>query len=297
VSTGGTVVTGRDQKQLEDRIPYVRDRVSIEDVHPSATVKEGHLQCWSCGFRGDVVDLVELLDGVSRAEAIERLACRIGMGSSPTTKNRKQRSEKVPDRDLSVRQQCEFLDTFIHARGWSRMAAAEGELSVVLDGCRRPRVRFPYRVNGSVVWWQDRAIGSATPKWLNPSGLSATIYNADRGFARADETGGCWILEGAADVVALRSTYEDPAVVGIPGCESFRPEWSSAFRDLDVFILSDRDVAGERLREQLSELLKTEARSVRHVRVPEPWVDFDEWRRACSCDNDRMAAELVAAAS
>ncbi len=256
------------------------------DTNPSFTVKDAKWRCWSiCGCGGDVVDLVMALDGINSATAIEQLAARIGLGREP----------RPQARGLSPEKESALLESFTANRQWEPDAVAGAGLSVVLDDFGRPRIRFPYRIKGRKVWHQDRAIGSAEPKWLAPKDSRRLLYNADS-ITLAGQRGGCWLLEGPCDVLALQSTYEAPAALGIPGVEGFRPDWVAAFADLQgVFLVADNDPAGEKLRAQLDALFAPLTTPLLHVRVPESYNDLDEWRRGAGADNDQFDDELLAA--
>jgi hypothetical protein len=104
-----------------------------------------------------------------------------------------------------------------------------------------------------------------------------------------------WLLEGPADCLALRSTFENPAAVAVPGVWALKERWAPAFKDLCVFVVADRDVAGEKLRARCDELLGPVGARVLHVRVPAPYGDLDEWRRGCDCDNDLFFEALLQA--
>jgi DNA primase len=258
------------------------------DQHPSFSVKDGHWQCWSqCSTGGDVVDLVVKLDGCSKADAIDRLARQAGLGRPPKTRGTA----------LSHGTATHLLQQFITSRCWSPQAAAEARLSVVTDGYGRPRVPFPYLYADEIVWYQDRAIGDALPKWLSPPGRRPEIYNANAMRLPEDYAGALWIVEGPSDVLAMLSTYEAPAVVGIPGAGNFSPEWVPAFAGLrQVVIVGDNDEAGQKFRSRVEALLQPVVERLVHLRVPEPYKDLDDWRRACGTDEpERFGHPLCAA--
>ena len=170
-------------------------------------------------------------------------------------------------------------------------------LTVVVDQWGRPRVRFPYVLGDNVAWNQDRLVGDGDPKWkwLAPTGSRPTLYNANA-LRLAHQWGGVWVLEGPTDVLALLSTFDTPAAVGVPGVGNFRREWVPAFEGLSaVFVVADADEAGNRLRARLDELLGPVVGTLLHVRVPAEHNDLDAWRRACACDNERFSIALLGA--
>jgi DNA primase len=154
-----------------------------EDRRPSFQVKDNRWRCFSqCATGGDVIDLVVALDHCSKAEAIESLARSIGLGREAT-------STPSTTRAADAR----LLEDFVQKRGWSPTAVREAGLHVVrFRGEHGPwakgtaAVRFPYRIEGQLVWYQDRALDDSEPPWLAPKGSEAAVYNAD-GLQLADE--------------------------------------------------------------------------------------------------------------
>lgn len=288
------------------------------DQHPSFTVKDNRWRCWSaCGKSGDVIDLEVALSGSTVADAIERLAERIGTGRPRTyvtgarTASLKGKADQTPEPTPTSKPGLrspppsapttpippvvadEILATFVAGRGWDPAAVAEAGLTVVRDAYGRTRIQFPYHLDGEVIWHQDRALGTNTPKWLAPSGSEAFLYNADA-LLRADERSGTWVVEGPTDALAMRSTFDAPAVVGVPGVNAFKGEWTKAFDDIDtVLIVGDNDGGGERFRSVVAKALAPPVvRHVLQVRVPPGFGDLDDWRRGCGCDNERFAEAL-----
>jgi len=287
---------------LEDRCPAIRARVGIgellaahgheparttgdtsyyhcplpghEDREPSFTVKGERWKCWSqCDASGDVIDLVVLLQACSHREAIDALSARAGLMRD---------KQPAPRTGLSPERSATLLADFLNVRQWDAGAAAEAGLHVVLDRYGHPRVRFPYRYGEETVWWQDRAIGDAQPKWLSPPGKRPAVYHAralQLAHERDDEL---WLVEGPSDVMALLSTFQAPAVIGIPGAGNFSPDWVPAFHGLrEVVVCGDNDGAGLKFRERVAQLLARAVLTVVQLHVPEPYNDLDDWRRGC----------------
>ena len=145
-------------------------------------------------------------------------------------------------------------------------------------------MRFPFRRAGEVVWWQDRSIASAEPKWLGRSGQIPCPFEADR-IVRAHEVGNAFVLEGPADVVSLLDEFGDAAALGIPGAGALKPAWARAFKGRDyIWCVADNDTAGERLRAAVDRVIGAGVGAVYQVRVPEPYADLDDWRRQAGGD-------------
>ncbi len=225
------------------------------------------------------------LDGITKAEAIEKLAAQVGL-ERPAMAGRRRRS-------LDAHTAERMLHGFLDRRGWPRELAIELDLSVTIDAYGHPRVRFPFRLKGEVVGYQDRAIGSARLRWLSPQGQRIICpYEADRLDRAATETGEAMVVEGVSDTVAIIASIPDAVVVGIPGVSGFKAEWAPAFAGLRVWIVGDSDAAGETFRARCDTLLAPVAKKVLHLRVPACFHDVDSWRQAAH-DNGDFAAELL----
>lgn len=248
-----------------------------EDRTPSFTVKEGRWRCWSaCARSGDAIDLVVWLQGCTTAEAIEQLAAGAGL---------ERRSERpVPP---TVTRWCA-------GRGWGPHVVGELGLTMVKDRFGRPRIRFPFRLEGAVAYYQDRRLDDSPKyKYLSPDGGRAIPYEADR-MRLAKERGHVFIVEGVTDVVALVDVYTSPAVVGIPGADAWRPSWAPAFGGLVVFVVADNDTAGQAFRAKVAGDLQCVARSVEHLFVPSACNDIASWRQGL--DVEEFDAQFMAAA-
>lgn len=253
------------------------------DYHPSFTVRAGRGKCWSqCDWSGDVIDLAIALEGCPKPETIERLAASIGISSS-----------EIPARLSLPKAKAEALFArFVADRQWDPEAVDEMGLHAVIDDFRQPRIRFPYLYGKDTVWYQDRALGGGT-KWISPMGQRTAIFNAIGLELAAERDGEVWILEGPCDVMALLSTFESPAAVGIPGAGNFRPDWVDAFAGLrQVVIVGDNDESGLKFRAKCRSLLSPVVKCI-DLHVPEHSNDLDDWRRA---DPGKFAAAPLWAA-
>ena len=268
------------------------------DDHPSFTVSASKQtwRCWSqCDRRGDVIELLCWLDGITKAEAIEKLAAQVGLerpqpASKPSPVSGKTGGVR---RCIDVHTAERMLRAFLDRRGWPRELAAELDLSVVIDNYGHPRVRHPFRLQGEVVGHQDRLVGAGEPRWLSSRGPIRCPYEIDR-LALAEERGHLVMVEGVADTVAVLAGFENPAVVGIPGVCGLKAKWAPAFRDLGVFLIADNDEAGHQLRQRADQLLRPVVRRLYHVDVPACFHDLDDWRQAIG-DNEAWAEDLVSA--
>jgi DNA primase len=314
-------------------ITYPCPNPSHSDTHPSFTVDTvaQRFRCWSqCGKGGDVIDLVEWLDGLSTADAIEYLGQKYRANqqsrdewartakrpapSKPAPKLVTRAEDKATplDGDSSAR----ILARFIESRGWSADTAQAVGLSVVRDSKGAARVRFPFLKDGEPLVWQDRATQDGQlPKWLTPKG--ATLYPfgidcLDRYDLSPDLWPKCpiasapylpniptvvgipavWIVEGPADAVTLLNLWPSLSVLGCPGVDAWKSHYTRALEGLSVVVVTDNDTSGENLRAVLDEELADLA-AVVHVWVPRAYNDLGEWALALGPDTFREALAAV----
>ncbi len=219
----------------------------------------GHWKCYPCNERGDIIDLLSFVKGISKREAINQLAP----------------PDRFPSREFEPGVE---MRRFLHARSWSPEVATELGLNVVADKFGRPRVRFPFRRGGQVVYWQDRACSNEqTPRWLSSTGPTPCPYEVDR--LRYVQDNWVILVEGLSDVVALVHDFPHCAVVGIAGAASFKAEWAPLFKGLRVCVIADNDEGGEAMRKRAREALALAALEVTDAFVPECYNDIDQWRQ------------------
>ena len=66
------------------------------DRHPSLKLNEDYFFCFGCGAKGDVIDLVARLFGLSSYEAVQKLAADFGIGTEPGRAVEASRKPKRP---------------------------------------------------------------------------------------------------------------------------------------------------------------------------------------------------------
>ena len=66
------------------------------DRHPSLKLNEDYFFCFGCGAKGDVIDLVARLFGLSSYEAAQKLAADFGIGTEPGRAVEASRKPKRP---------------------------------------------------------------------------------------------------------------------------------------------------------------------------------------------------------
>lgn len=249
---------------------------------PPVSITETVWKCHGCGAAGTAIDLLTLARGVTVAEAFADLRRRTGIVS---TYQRRSDETRIAPPGPEVRER------FLEQRQWHPDTAARFGLAPVWDSWGRPRIRFPFRLNGETRTYQDRATEpDQSPKWLTPTGAELIPFNVDAltGPAVAEHRA-VWLMEGPADTVALADVFPDAAVLGAPGVSTWKPQWSTALAGLTVAVVADNDAAGHGWRRKLDHELRDS--TVLHVHVPDQWNDLDDWRRAIG--NEAMGVQLL----
>lgn len=255
------------------------------DHSPSFTVslnRRGRqvARCWSlCAFRGDALELVKWLENLSTRDAAEWL--RNYLGDPDTLRPRAvpakpKRRPTAPPKDTASRPTPErasrFLERYLEARGWPSSVVESFGLEVVVDSSGALRVRHPYFTptrSGEWVstYWQDRGTSASRAKWLSPKGATPTLYNL-RSLER-DNLEGVVVCEGPADTVTAALAlegFDTVAVIGCPGVNNWRSEWSPLLEGLRVVVAADNDNAGRLLEEKVNDSL---GRRVTYLRPSE----------------------------
>jgi DNA primase len=101
-------------------------------------------------------------------------------------------------------------------------------------------------------FFQARAINKeVTPKELNSKGPIPFPFNK---AALDGKRGAVYLCEGAIDTLTLLG--HGFSAVGIPGANSFKPEWVEMFKNKKAILCLDNDAAGKAGEERISALFK-----------------------------------------
>lgn len=256
------------------------------DRNPSFTVdlRTGRARCWSaCAWSGDALDLVRWLEGLDVAEGARRLRAFVGEWeetpapftrpkvSAPVIRERRGRISDNSGQAIAPEVKERTLRGYCRERGWPLSVVETFGLEVVRDQRGALRVRHPYfgpNESGEYVttWTQDRALPLADtkgPKWLSTSGVAAYPYNL-KSLERT-HLDAVVITEGPADCVTATlalDRFGGVAVLGVPGSNAWRPEWTRLLDGLRVIICRDSDEGGARFLESVSRHLPDGCRVV-----------------------------------
>ena len=259
----------------------------------SIDTERGLWNCHRCEAGGSAVDLLVLARGVPVAEAFELLRER--GGAAPP------RPVSVPCRPVAVDHARPIADSeavlggFLERRGW-RPDVAESFGLTAMATPNGPRIRFPFRSDGQVLTWQDRALTDRGPKYLAAAGRPLCVYAWDLSevLDLADSRGRVVLVEGPPDAVALAHAFPDAAILALPGVNNMRAcRTGATLAGLDVIVSMDNDAAGDAARHALTTELSAHGCRVAHLRCPDGVNDLDDWRRVLGCDDDVLAEAFL----
>ena len=236
------------------------------DERPSFTVvmsPDGRqrARCWSqCDWHGDALNFVEWHLGIDTRDAIGWLTdwneTAVAISPLATTRETYPTAQLLPvDNSLTVSGVVanQAMADYLNMRDWPSNVEDQFSLSVVQEPNGDLRIRHPFFTpDREGIWtasyWQDRSVGSSDIKWKSPRNGTSTLFNLPS--LENEQIHTVVICEGPADTitasVALRN-IDGIAVIGVPGAQAWRPEYSQLVHDLKIVVAADNDVAGQLL--------------------------------------------------
>lgn len=122
-------------------------------------------------------------------------------------------------------------------------------------------------------FFQARAIDkNIQPKELNFQGAIPFPYNKE---ALDGKPGAVYLCEGAIDTLTLLSRKF--SAVGIPGVNSFKPEWASFFANKKVILCLDNDAAGRAGAARISAMLQGQGLETDSLGLLPEGEDINSW--------------------
>lgn len=262
-------------RKVGGRMVYTCPNPAHPDRRPSFDVRRDpdgteRGRCRSaCAWSGDALDLVQWVEGFDRPRAIEML--RSWTGTPDPARSRPTPAPKplapLPETSGTIPPEParQLMADYLTSRGWPTETEDRYGLSVVRDNKGRARIRHPFYVPGPagpvLASWQDRATGTAEPRWIAPSGRPLPPWNV--AALEADDVAAAVICEGPADGITADlalSGIDGVAVVGIPGVNGWRDAWAEMFAGLLVVLVADSDDAGRNFRDRIAGQLASTAR-------------------------------------
>ena len=174
----------------------------------SANTEKNVFQCFSCGAKGNVLDLVQKMEGGSIKECAEKLADWFGLnGERPARQDAEPRKTEQPEpKPLLVnvplkdkwskpgkpsdgRLKGIEYHPYIEGRGFTKELCDEFGVGYCSKGKMAGRVVFPIcNPAGDVVAYCGRAVDEGLePRWLQPEGFhkSLELYGIEKASGRS----------------------------------------------------------------------------------------------------------------
>jgi hypothetical protein len=230
-------------------------------------IQKNIFNCRGCGIGGDVIQLVEHLDGVDFKAACTTLA---GPRPRPRPKANGKGRPGGPEIVVDEFQYDDRDGTAVLKVERIEFQKFDGSGFVLEDGKRKKTFR------------QKRPDPNNRGKWIpNADGVAVVPYRLPQ-LLEAIATGHpILIVEGEAKVDLLWS-WNIAATCCVGGAKKWRKEHSEYLRGADVFLVPDNDSAGWEHIHKVGASLSTIAKSIRVVSLPnlEQKGDILDWAKA-----------------
>jgi hypothetical protein len=232
----------------------------------SINTKKNVFYCRGCQVGGDVIALVQHLDGSDFLAACTRLANE----PPPQRLNGKDQSAEPRKVRTATYQYDDESGGLAFMVDRFELQNPDGSFAITEEGKRRKKFsqrRPDPKGQDSWIWSVKNApiIPYRLPELIEAVANKRTVL----------------IVEGEAKVDLLR-TWNIPATCNACGGEQWRAEHSQYLRDADVVILPDNDVTGKNHADVVANALQGIAASVRVLNLPDlpPKGDIIDWARA-----------------
>ncbi|MCD8178775.1 MAG: CHC2 zinc finger domain-containing protein [Tannerellaceae bacterium] len=246
-----------------------------DDHQPSLTVNPAkqNFICYACGAKGDVFTFVQLKDGCTFREAVQKLT---PLHLQPTV----QAVPTTPKEPYYRQLQALFEK---HRTGCNPQVTAAGVkfgLFVAPAALPRPfgkyssRLMFPiHDENGELAGYAGRSTGESTtgPKYLNTPGLprNRLLYGMYEAKQQIRQTGEIWLVEGFKDVIAMHHAGFTNTV-GLMGTAMAEAQAEQICRYArQAYVLMDADEAGRKAARVIEEALAGKGLTVTVVSLPD----------------------------
>lgn len=258
----------------EDEVDY---HTRSEILNRAAAYYQGQL--------GDYPEVLRYLKGAERGLSMETIA-RHEIGYAPMDR------EHDLATDLITWRKPRLLYSFLRSEGYTPkdiiatgLCYKDEKRNAVVDSLAG-MVTLPYHTAGNVVairgrtWpyteadfagWDDEPYEPAKGKYKTVAGTQARLFNADAMWGTDDVV----ITEGEFDALVLEQ--EGFPAVGVPGANSWQEAWDDYIKPLKrVYLVFDRDAAGEKAANTLVERFGTKVRRV-HLSPEGTKCDPTQW--------------------
>ena len=185
---------------------------------------EIHGTCFSCGFRGDIFDLYAARDGITLVDATRAVIAKYGKpDAAPAAYTKAVEVSKPtpqPAVQASRRRAAEYVLACHKAMQGSPAADYLQRRGISQESINRYRLGYDAQTNhlviphdpaGSYYITRDLSGEQGVPKYLNPKGLEAVLFNAAALYT--DEP--CFVVE--SDLCAISIEQEGGKAVALAG--------------------------------------------------------------------------------
>lgn len=223
------------------------------------------VKCFSCGWNGDVIDLVSACENVSTAEAAKLISERYGNGlpnkaqATIAIKEKEEQSEQDFSEYIEHCSQSAEAVTFFNGRGLS--AETVKRFNLGFDETRNEAI-IPY---GKDWYIARRNYDTDGGKYHIPKGSSRPYpYNAKRLIERTEEP--CFVVEGEINTLSLEEIGFHACGIGSgTGWRGFISFIGKCSPQRPLIIMLDNDPAGLQAQQELIKGLPDGVRAVSSV--------------------------------
>ena len=335
-------VDTQELKSMAPIIPYIKtyykDRIVIERENDTMAIAKcvfhdentaslvfyanGTYKCFGCGEHGDIITLVQKMEGLDFQSACIHIANRVGYQIKETQVNQawEQYKDILDDHTrrywLNLQHNAEALDYIVNVRKISpeminrfRLGCTDSEEYKYRQdiGNIANRIVFPIlehkKFKPKCVGMAYRGLSDEKPKYINDHNQCGRngqnpalkgvftkgnmLYGLAQAYKSITRNNFVFVVEGYFDVIAMhQSGFEN--TVGIMGT-SFTEEQIKAIRSVtnNVFLLLDNDSAGQTATTKyIEELVKYDIRPV--ICILKSFKDPDEMCKAFEFNNQKI---------
>lgn len=231
------------------------------DKNPSMSVntKDGTWHCFACSIGGSIIDLEMQYNGISLAEAMQKLSEGITT-SHPIPRSVPNQAPPPPingtqvivDDDCPFKPKPELVATYHYVN-----AVGEPVFQVMKYNPKTFR-QAHVGPDGELIWDME--------------GVTRVLYNLPE-VMKAERV---FIVEGEADCDALHE-LDLVATTSSGGAGKWLDAYSEYFTDKEVIICPDNDEPGRKHAEQVRESIAPYAKWIKQIKIPPPSKDIRDY--------------------
>jgi hypothetical protein len=276
--------TGNERKA---KCPFHKDDSPSFSVNISKQV----WQCLAGCGGGSVIDLLARHEGISIGQALQKLSGEPGTAKTRTPApaaphaSRSTVSLKSPPvvSDDQPKEKFKFVCAYDYRD-------AKGDLSFQACRMQRPNPKKP--AGYEKTFMQRRPAGKEGVWFWNMEGVERVLYQLPKILKTQ---GAIVVAEGEKDCDNLYK-IGFVATTNVGGAGKWMEPYSDVLKDREVILCGDNDDAGRKHTDEILKSLAGKAKSVRLVRIPEPFKDVTEFLNSITSDTPDLLLEKQFAA-